>query len=56
MILKKSDSFRWTEEAQKAPDELKVLITKFSVLVVEHEEPSSTMSWQQLWSLVWSSW
>jgi hypothetical protein len=30
-LLKKSDSFRWMEEAQKALDELKTLITKPSV-------------------------
>jgi hypothetical protein len=31
-LLKKSDSFRWTEEAHKAHNELKVLITKPPVL------------------------
>jgi hypothetical protein len=31
-LLKKSDSFHWTEETQKALDELKALITKPPVL------------------------
>jgi hypothetical protein len=36
-LLKKSNSFRWTEETQKALDELKTLITKPTVL----ESPKS---------------
>jgi hypothetical protein len=31
-LLKKSDSFRWTDEMQKALDELKTLFSKPSVL------------------------
>jgi hypothetical protein len=40
-LLKKSDSFHWTEEAQKALDELKTLITKSPVLA--SPKPSETL-------------
>jgi hypothetical protein len=40
-LMKKSDSFNWMEEAQKALDEPKTLITKPSVLA--SPEPSETL-------------
>jgi hypothetical protein len=40
-LLKKSNSFHWTEETQKALDELKALITK--PLVLASLEPSETL-------------
>jgi hypothetical protein len=40
-LPKKSDSFCWMEEAQKALDELKTLITKLSVMA--SPEPSKTL-------------
>jgi hypothetical protein len=40
-LLKKSNSFHWTEETQKALDELKALITKPPVLA--SLEPSETL-------------
>jgi hypothetical protein len=40
-LLKKSYSFHWIEEAQKALDELKVLITRLLVLV--SPEPGETL-------------
>jgi len=38
-LLKKSDSFHWTEEAQKALDGLKALITRPPILAPKPEEP-----------------
>jgi hypothetical protein len=40
-LLKKFDSFCWTKEAQKAVDELKLLITKPPVLA--SPEPGETL-------------
>jgi hypothetical protein len=40
-LLKKSNSFHWTEETQKALDELKALITKPPVLA--SLEPSEAL-------------
>jgi hypothetical protein len=40
-MLKKSDSFCWTEEVQEALDELKMLITK--PLVLASQEPGKTL-------------
>jgi hypothetical protein len=40
-LLKKSDSFRWTEETQKALDDLKALISKPPILA--SPEPSETL-------------
>jgi hypothetical protein len=40
-LLKKADSFHWTEEMQNALDELKALITKLSVLA--SPEPSKSL-------------
>jgi hypothetical protein len=39
-LLKKSDSFRWMDEMQKALDELKALISK--PLVLASPEPGET--------------
>ncbi|XP_072148558.1 uncharacterized protein [Setaria viridis] len=38
-LLKKSDEFIWTEEAQKALESLKSLLTSASVLVAPEQEP-----------------
>jgi ribonuclease HI len=40
-LLKKSDSFRWTDETQKALDDLKALIPKPPVLT--SPEPGRTL-------------
>jgi hypothetical protein len=40
-LLKKSDSFHWTDKTQKALDELKALITKPLVLALS--EPGKTL-------------
>jgi hypothetical protein len=40
-LLKKSDSFHWTDETQKAPDDLKALISKPPVLT--SLEPGETL-------------
>jgi hypothetical protein len=40
-LLKKANSFRWTEETQKVLDDLKVLISKPSVLA--SLEPAETL-------------
>jgi hypothetical protein len=40
-LLKKSDSFHWTEEAQKVLDDLKVLISKPSI--VDSSDPDETL-------------
>jgi hypothetical protein len=40
-LLKKSESFCWTEETQKALDELKTLITKLPILA--SPEPGETL-------------
>jgi hypothetical protein len=40
-LLKKSNSFRWTDETQKALDDLKALISKPPVLA--SPEPSETL-------------
>jgi hypothetical protein len=40
-MLKKSNSFRWTNETQKALEELKELITK--LLILASPEPGETL-------------
>jgi hypothetical protein len=40
-LLKKSDSFHWTEDTQKVLDDLKALITK--PLVLASPEPDETL-------------
>jgi hypothetical protein len=40
-LLKKSDSFRWMEETQKALDDLKALISKPPILALP--KPSETL-------------
>jgi hypothetical protein len=40
-LIKKSDSFHWTDETQKALDDLKALISKPHVLA--SQEPSETL-------------
>jgi hypothetical protein len=40
-LLKKSDSFQWTDEAQKVLDDLKTLISK--PLVLASPKPSKTL-------------
>jgi hypothetical protein len=42
-LLKKSHSFRWTDETQKAPDDLKALISK--PLILASPEPGETLLW-----------